>query len=85
MKTETDKQKWCLAMFAKKKYNHLLLVYIVINNCYRQDAIYKQLASYACIARSAFVINKSHWLGPTVSQVLVALLVNTNACKVQTH
>ena len=38
-------------MFAKKKYNHLLLVYIVINNCYRQDAIYKQLASYACIAR----------------------------------
>ena len=34
-------------MFAKYKFNHLLLVYITINNYDQQDAIYRHVAPYA--------------------------------------
>ena len=66
-------------MFAKQKYNHLLLVYIAINNCVRQNVIANKWHAML-IALSAFVISKCRWLRLTVSQVSLVLIVNVDAC-----
>ena len=66
-------------MFAKQKYNLLLLVYIAINNCVRQNVIANKWHPML-YARSAFVISKCRWLRLTVNKVSVVLIVNADAC-----
>ena len=57
-------------------------MYIAINNCERQGALtnkwHLQLA--VLVACSDFTINKHRWLWLTVKQVLVVLIVSTDAC-----
>ena len=66
-------------MFAKYKFDHLLVVHIAINNCDQRYAN-ANTCRLMLVARRTFVINKHHWLRLTVSRVSVVLIVSTGSC-----
>ena len=77
----TTKNSFVLCLL-NKGYNHLLSVYIAINNWLWQDDItnkwYPQPT--VLVACSAFAINKQHLLGLIINHVSVALIVSADAC-----